>query len=68
MSARDAHLAVLRDELRAARKRGVSFSILSDELKTAGILISALTLSKFLRSNKAKRRAQRQVKSAHEPA
>jgi hypothetical protein len=63
MSMRDAHLAVLREELRAAHKRGVSFSILSDELKAVGILISALTLSKLLRGNKAKRRVQRHVRS-----
>lgn len=38
----------LRDELRAARNRGVSFSILSAELKRAGIAITPAALSKYL--------------------
>jgi hypothetical protein len=63
MGERDAHLDALRGELRAAHKRGVSFSVLSDELKAAGILISPLTLSKVLRGKKAKCQVQRHVKS-----
>jgi hypothetical protein len=38
----------LRDELRAARNRGVSFSVLSVELKRAGIAITPAALSKYL--------------------
>jgi hypothetical protein len=38
----------LRDELRAARNRGVSFSVLSAELKRAGIAVTPAALSKYL--------------------
>ena len=38
----------LRDELRAARNRGVSFSVLSAELKRAGIAVTPVALSKYL--------------------
>ena len=69
MSVRDAHLQALRDELLAARNRGVSLNALSAELKSSGIRVSNLTLGRFLRRRKAKVRTQRQVKIAtSEPA
>ena len=69
MSIRDAHLQTLRDELVAARNRGVSLNALSAELKSSGIRVSNLTLGRFLRRRKAKPRTQRQVKIAtSEPA
>jgi hypothetical protein len=43
-----AQLANLREELRNARKRGVSVSALSAELKAAGITISSAALAKYL--------------------
>jgi hypothetical protein len=43
-----AQLAQLREELRSARKRGVSVSALSAELKAAGITISSGALAKYL--------------------
>ena len=48
-----AQLAHLREELRNARKRGVSINTLSAELKAAGITISSAALAKYLsrRSN-----------------
>jgi hypothetical protein len=45
---RYAHLAELREELRDARKRGVSVNTLSAELKAAGITISSGALAKYL--------------------
>jgi hypothetical protein len=45
---RYAHLAHLREELRNARKRGVSVNALSAELKAAGITISSAALAKYL--------------------
>jgi hypothetical protein len=45
---RYAQLAHLRDELRNARKRGVSVNALSAELKAAGITISSAALAKYL--------------------
>jgi len=45
---RYAHLAELKDELRDARKRGVSINALSAELKAAGITISSAALAKYL--------------------
>jgi hypothetical protein len=54
-----AQLANLREELRKARKRGVSVSALSAELKAAGITISSGALAKYLSSrssNSAKKR------------
>ena len=58
-----AQLAQLREELRNARKRGVSVSALSAELKAAGITISSAALAKYLSrrstsspSNSAKKR------------
>jgi hypothetical protein len=46
--ARYAHLAELKEELRDARKRGVSVNALSAELKAAGITISSAALAKYL--------------------
>src|SRR6201996_3126266 len=43
-----AQLAHLREELRNARKRGVSINALSAELKSAGITISSAALAKYL--------------------
>jgi hypothetical protein len=43
-----AQLAHLREELRNARKRGVSVNALSAELKAAGITISSGALAKYL--------------------
>ena len=54
---RYAQLAHLREELRNARKRGVSVNTLSAELKAAGITISSGALAKYLSrrsSNSAK--------------
>ena len=54
-----AQLANLREELRNARKRGVSVSALSAELKAAGITISSAALAKYLSrrsSSSAKKR------------
>ena len=56
---RYAQLAQLQEELRNARKRGVSFNTLSAELKAAGITISSGALAKYLSrrsSNSAKKR------------
>jgi hypothetical protein len=59
-----AQLAQLREELRNARKRGVSVSALSAELKAAGITISSAALAKYLSrrssspSNSAKKRTR----------
>ena len=43
-----AQLENLREELRNARKRGVSVNALSAELKAAGITISSAALAKYL--------------------
>ena len=43
-----AQLAHLREELRNARKRGVSVNALSAELKAAGITVSSAALAKYL--------------------
>ena len=56
-----AQLAHLREELRNARKRGVSVNALSAELKAAGITISSAALAKYLSrrsSNSAKKLSQ----------
>ena len=45
---RNAQLAELQQELRDARKRGVSVNTLSAELKAAGITISSAALAKYL--------------------
>jgi len=57
---RYAQLAQLREELRNARKRGVSVNALSAELKAAGITISSAALAKYL--------ARRSSASAKKPA
>jgi len=49
----------LRDELRAARNRGVSFSVLSAELKRAGIAVTPAALSKYLGRRARSQPAQR---------
>src|ERR1700759_491218 len=54
-------LAHLREELRSARKRGVSINALSAELKSAGIKISSAALAKYLSSrstNSTKKRTR----------
>ena len=58
---RNAQLAHLREELRNARKRGVSVNTLSAELKAAGITISSGALAKYpssRSSNSAKKRTK----------
>ena len=58
---RNAQLEHLREELRNARKRGVSVNALSAELKAAGITISSGALAKYLSrrsSNSAKKRTR----------
>src|ERR1700736_3244346 len=59
---RYSQLAQLQEELRNARKRGVSFNTLSAELKAAGITISSGALAKYLSrrlSNSATKRTRR---------
>ena len=46
---RYAQLAELKEELRDARKRGISINTLSAELKAGGITISSAALAKYLR-------------------
>ena len=53
----------LRDELRAARNRGVSFSVLSAELKRAGIAVTPAALSKYLGRRARSQPAQRAATS-----
>ena len=63
----NAQLAHLREELRNARKRGVSVNTLSAELKAAGITISSGALAKYLSSrssNSAKKRGTTAAKHA----
>jgi len=57
---RNAQLAHLREELRNARKRGVSVNTLSAELKAAGITISSGALAKYL-SRRASNSAKKQT-------
>jgi len=67
---RYAHLAQLREELRDARKRGVSVNTLSAELKAAGITISSGALAKYLSrrsSNSATKRTTTAAKPNHVP-
>ena len=66
---RYAHLAELKEELRDARKRGVSVNTLSAELKAAGITISSGALAKYLsrrssNSNSATKRTTTAVATA----
>ena len=64
---RYAHLAHLREELRNARKRGVSVNALSAELKAAGITISSGALAKYLssRSSASTKKPAKHVAEAH---
>ena len=66
---RHAQLAQLQEELRNARKRGVSFNTLSAELKAAGITISSGALAKYLsrRSSNSAKRTTTAAKSNHVP-
>jgi len=67
---RYAQLAQLQEELRNARKRGVSFNTLSAELKAAGITISSSALAKYLSrrsSNSATKRTTTAAKPNHVP-
>ena len=62
--------AQLQEELRNARKRGVSFNTLSAELKAAGITISSAALTKYLSSrssNSAKKPTSPAAKPNHVP-
>ena len=59
-----AQLAHVREELRNARKRGVSINTLSAELKAAGITISSGALAKYLSrrsSNSSSNSAKKQT-------
>jgi hypothetical protein len=63
-------LAHLREELRSARKRGVSVNALSAELKAAGITISSAALAKYLSrrtSSSAKKQTSPAAKHSAEP-
>ena len=65
-----AQLAHVREELRNARKRGVSINTLSAELKAAGITISSGALAKYLSSrssNSATKRTTTAAKPNHVP-
>ena len=67
---RNAQLAHLREELRNARKRGVSVNALSAELKAAGITISSGALAKYLSrrpSNSATKRTTTAAQPNHVP-
>jgi hypothetical protein len=61
---RYAQLAELKEELRDARKRGVSVNALSAELKAAGITISSAALSKYLSSHASSAPAKRNTTAA----
>jgi hypothetical protein len=62
-----AQLENLREELRNARKRGVSVNVLSAELKAAGITISSGALAKYLlrRSTSASAKKRTSAKPNH---
>ena len=64
---RYAHLAELKEELRDARKRGVSVNTLSAELKAAGITISSGALAKYLsrRSSVSVKKPAKHVAEPH---
>ena len=64
---RNAQLAHLREELRNARKRGVSVNVLSAELKAAGITISSGALAKYLssRSSASAKKPAQHVAAPH---
>jgi hypothetical protein len=61
---RYAHLAELKEELRDARKRGVSINTLSTELKAGGITISSAALAKYLSRRSSAAPAKRNTVSA----
>ena len=63
---RYAHLAELKEELRDARKRGVSVNTLSAELKAAGITISSGALAKYL-SRRSSSSPMKRTTSAAKP-
>ena len=63
---RYAQLAHLREELRNARKRGVSVNTLSAELKAAGITISSGALAKYL-SRRSSASAKKRTTTAAKP-
>src|SRR3981081_3495536 len=63
-----AQLENLREELRNARKRGVSVNALSAELKAAGITISSAALAKYLSrrsSNSSSNSAKKRTMAEH---
>jgi hypothetical protein len=66
---RYAHLTELKEELRDARKRGVSVNALSAELKAAGITISSAALAKYLsrRSSSSPTKRTAAAKTNHVP-
>ena len=66
---RYAQLAHLREELRNARKRGVSVNALSAELKAAGITISSGALAKYLsrRSSNSAKKLSHETQRTAEP-
>src|ERR1700738_4745898 len=67
---RYAQLAQLQEELRNARKRGVSFNTLRADPKNAGITISSGPLAKYLSrrsSNSATKRTTTAAKPNHVP-
>jgi hypothetical protein len=63
---RNAQLAHLREELRNARKRGVSVNALSAELKAAGITISSAALAKYLSRRSTSASAKKPAKHVAE--
>jgi hypothetical protein len=60
-----AQLENLREELRNARKRGVSINALSTELKAAGITISSAALAKYLSSRSSSSAKKRTRARSH---
>ena len=64
---RNAQLAHLREELRNARKRGVSVNALSAELKAAGITISSAALAKYLSRRATSASAKKRTSPAAKP-
>jgi hypothetical protein len=62
-----AQLAQVREELRNARKRGVSINTLSAELKAAGITISSGALTKYLSSRSTSASAKKPSKHVADP-
>jgi hypothetical protein len=64
---RYAQLAQLQEELRNARKRGVSINTLSAELKAAGITISSGALAKYLSRRATSASAKKRTSPAAKP-